>query len=267
MAEVEAVGALNWDRILFADRFAERGEEVGLDTVEESIGGSAANTASWLSKERTVAFNGFVGDDLEGDQILRSLESAEIGTSRVVRDGGRSGAAFVISEGDERTIYVNDGVNRSPEAVPDCDLLHMASFFEYGALETQARLAGETDAAVSFAPGFLCYEAEGRLEPVLERTDILFVNEKEHLALGGLSDPVETVVVTQGEEGCLVLDSGREVEVEALEVEVVDATGAGDAFAAGFLDARLNGLGAEEAGRRGNRFAAECIARVGGFRS
>jgi len=65
LAEVEAIGALNWDRILFTETYAPRGGEVQVNEIRKSVGGSATNTASWLANQREVAFNGFVGDDTE----------------------------------------------------------------------------------------------------------------------------------------------------------------------------------------------------------
>ncbi len=92
------------------------------------------------------------------------------------------------------------------------------------------------------------------------------VNEEEHRALGDLADLPETLAVTLGEMGCLLRRGDEEVRVAPVEVEPVDVTGAGDAFAAGLMDAYLERADLEEMGRRGNTVAAECVRQVGGFR-
>ncbi|MBS1263580.1 MAG: Nucleoside kinase [Methanonatronarchaeales archaeon] len=266
MAEVEAVGALNWDRILFADRFADRGKEVGLDGIRESVGGSAANTASWLAPTREVNLNGYLGTDAEADWVLRHLRESGIRLDGVERVEGRSGQAFVISEGGERTIYVRDGVNDARPPRDDVDLIHMSSFFRPGSLEAQAKIVKEAAAHVSFAPGFLCGTARRGLRRALIYTDVLVVTEEESEALGELSGLPEILAVTLGERGCMLRRGDEEVAVPAEDVRPVDVTGAGDAFAAGLIDAYLDDADLEEMGLRGNRVAAECLRQVGGFR-
>lgn len=267
MAEVESIGALNWDRILFTDRFAQRGDEVGVGRIEESVGGSATNTASWLAPHRDVTFNGSVGTDAEGEWILRALQTAGVSVDGVRRVEGRTGQAFIISENGERTIYVQDGVNDAKHPSGDPDLIHMASFFRPDALDTQATIAKEADSYVAFSPGFLCKDRLDDLKPVLLYTDLLIVNEDEHRALGPLADLPEILAVTLGANGCRISRGDEEVTVPAADVEPVDVTGAGDAFAAGLIDAYLDDGDLGEMGRRGNRFAADCVTTTGGFRT
>lgn len=267
MAEVQCVGALNWDRVLSAERFAPRGDEARIESIEESVGGSGANTASWLAPHRDVEFNGYVGTDAEGDRILDALESAGVDTAGVESVEGRTGQAFVVSEGGERTIYVQDGVNDAKHPAGDADLVHTASFFRPGALETQAEVVREADAYVAFSPGFLCRRRPEELKPVLLYTDVLLVNEEEADALGDLADIPPILATTLGPEGCRVRRGDDSVTVPPEDVEPVDVTGAGDAFAAGFIDAYLDDADIEEMGRRGNEFAARCVETPCGFRA
>jgi sugar/nucleoside kinase (ribokinase family) len=104
--------------------------------------------------------------------------------------------------------------------------------------------------------------------------DVLFANEAEALELTGESDmdralealtiKCQTVVVTLGAAGCIVVTGGQRLEVPAENVtSVVDTTGAGDSFAAGYLYGIVNDLGARRSAEIGNRLAAEVITHLG----
>ena len=103
---------------------------------------------------------------------------------------------------------------------------------------------------------------------------MLVPNSLEASALTGLADPSgaagalsesfsSEVVVTLGEQGALWTDGSELVQVGAPAVEVVDTTGAGDAFAAGLLDARVRGAGPKEALDAGCALAARAVAVTG----
>jgi sugar/nucleoside kinase (ribokinase family) len=90
------------------------------------------------------------------------------------------------------------------------------------------------------------------------RPDVLFANEDEREALGG-ELRAETWVLKRGSRGCVFSRAGAFVELAAVDVDVVDTTGAGDALAAGFL---LGGP-LDEAARRAMRAAARCVSKLG----
>ncbi|HEU4704116.1 MAG TPA: PfkB family carbohydrate kinase, partial [Sphingomicrobium sp.] len=104
--------------------------------------------------------------------------------------------------------------------------------------------------------------------------DLLFANEDEvrHLtgsddlerAIGQLAAKIATLVVTRGAAGAMALEDGQRIEIPAVPVErVVDTTGAGDLFAAGFLAARCSGHGLERCLQSGALAAAEIISHFG----
>ncbi|MBE9604151.1 adenosine kinase [Acetobacteraceae bacterium H6797] len=108
---------------------------------------------------------------------------------------------------------------------------------------------------------------------IREETDILFANEAEILALYQTESLEEAVAaaradvaltaITRSEKGCLIVSAKEAVEVAAVPTEVVDTTGAGDAYAAGFLAGYTRGLPLAEAGRWGSVAAAEAISHFG----
>ena len=112
------------------------------------------------------------------------------------------------------------------------------------------------------------------IREVLRYTDIFFPNEDEARFLTGKTSPVDaarelgqlagTVVVKLGAKGALVYSAGSSFQVKAVKTRVVDATGAGDSFDAGFLSRFLRGGTPRECARAGASAGARCVTRVGG---
>ena len=134
----------------------------------------------------------------------------------------------------------------------------------------RARAAGLT---VSLDPGWDPREVFVDLVPVLDAVDVFLPNEEEALRISGAPDVdgalaalaarVPLVVVKRGPRGAVAAEDGRTLAVAASPVEVVDATGAGDGFNAGFLWARLAGRPVEECLRAG-AFAGAAATRAPG---
>ena len=114
------------------------------------------------------------------------------------------------------------------------------------------------------------------LRPILERTNILLINESElrllcnnnesplkELAIGFLDLGIETVVVKKGAEGVFAMNNSSECEVEPFKCDVVDTTGAGDSFNSGFLYSYLKGYDLEKSCRIGNWVASKAIEGFG----
>jgi len=170
-------------------------------------------------------------------------------------------------------------------------VLHVSSFADDRQFKVLLELIDRLASSVmlSFAPGVLHTIKElAILSPILNRTHLLFVNQREirHLTGEGVIAGAETclkqgcrmVVVTLGKGMTLELshrtvtavsyirDADSEYVVESSQKDTIpasDTTGAGDAFAAGFLYGFLNGKGLEECGRLGNIVARFSIAKMG----
>ncbi|XVQ83722.1 carbohydrate kinase family protein [Microbispora siamensis] len=256
-------------------------------------GGSGANIASWLAVEGSeVAFVGRRGADITGRN--RDMELMGYGVdARLVMDPERPTGTCVVlvTHKGERTMLSDPGANAalSPEDLPR-DLfsagghLHMSGYtlINDGSRDAglaaldMARRAGmsiSVDCASS-AP----LERTGA-EPFLEWTDgakLLFANADQAKVLTGRDDAAAAakvltawfpqVVIKLTAEGSLWYSNTRPEPVRApAEVvdRVVDGTGAGDAFAAGFLPVWLDGKPAAEALAAGNALAAKCISNLG----
>ena len=226
-------------------------------------GGSGANVAAWAAALGTpVCFACRVGDDLPGRRAVDTLLEAGVKVHAAIDRERPTGTCVVLVEPDgERTMLPDPGANDAPVQVPDSWLepgrhLHVVGYAllrdgaRPGALAAieRAQAAGMT---VSVDPSSWALIRPDAIPPV----DLLLPNEREAEVLGEHGD----MVVKLGAQGARWGD----VHVPAEPVEVVDTTGAGDAFAAGLLGARVKGAGRREALEAGCAAAARVVAKVG----
>jgi ribokinase len=280
-------GALNLDKLFKVNRLAKAEEESFIEDYAEACGGSAANTAIGLARLGCkVGFIGKVGCDREGDLLLKDFHAEGVDTAGTIRtEQGKSGSVmgFVDKKG-ARALYIDSGVNDTitlddvnTRYALRAQFLHLTSFVGETSFQTQKRLldALPENVKVSFDPGAL-YARKGyaAVEPILRRTYVLMPNAIEIKLLTGKLDycqaadlmvgqGVKIVAVKLGANGCYVTDGRERHLIEALSVNVVDTTGAGDAFCAGFLYGLINGKSLEECGRLGNLVASRCIMQMG----
>lgn len=229
-------------------------------------GGQAANVAAWVVElGGTGRFVGRQADDAAGRVVAEELRSRRVELYGPVAESGTGTVVSVATPDGRRTMLSDRGVSPTLEAddlragwFDGCDCLHVSGYSLArepiaGAAERAARLVGtvSVDASSTEAieeAGIDVFRA--RLERL--RPALVFANEAEAELLGNVR--AETVVVKRGARGCVVRAGGRVDEHRAVPAEVVDTTGAGDAFAAGFL---LGGAGL------GMRAAARCVSQLG----
>jgi ribokinase len=221
-------------------------------------GGQAANVAAWVAAIGGAArFVGKRGDDTAGELVARELR--ELGVEVCGPVDGRTGVVVSIAAAGERTMASDRG--SAPELTStelesawfDCDVLHLSGYSLHresiaSACARAAELARARGASVSV--DLSTWTAID--EPFRERVrslepDVVFAGERERDVFGELA---ASWVVKRGAEG--VLADGR--AYAPLQTEVVDTTGAGDAFAAGYL------VGGVELGLEA---AARCCAQIG----
>jgi len=293
--KIIGLGALNLDRLYQVERIVEDGETV-VQQADSFAGGSAANTIYGLAKLGvSTGFIGAVGDDEEGEKLIEDFLKVSVDTGQIrVKADGKTGTVLCLSDNSgRRSLYVMPGAN-SLLKLEDLDfsylnqaeILHLTSFAGEEQLRLELELARKLDPRVSlsFSPGAL-YASKGleALKPLLARASILFANQGEIHKLTGedfargaeicIQAGCQTVAVTLGEgirykntlASTYIKDEKGEYLVEARSrgIKVVDTTGAGDAFAAGFLYGRLSGKGLRECGRLGDTVAEFCIGQPG----
>jgi ribokinase len=281
---VIGLGALNYDVLYVVERIARGGEEVGIIDVKKAPGGSAANTTVALARLGVaVGFVGIAGTDEEGELILDAFRNEGVET-RIRRAEGYTGAAIGFIDGTgERALYIYPGVNErlgiediDRAFVDNAHFLHTSSFVNKMQLAMQRELAKRIPAKLSFSPGMYCfkYELEDLVE-LIARSAVVFLSLRELSALlkgadyergaeALLDTGAQIVCVTLGERGCYVASrTGISQLIDAYPTKVMDTTGAGDAFAAGFLYGLLQGKSITECGKLGNLVASFCIREYG----
>ena len=262
MADVFVVGSINQDFVLSVERRPAPGETVTDARLATHNGGKGANQAAAAALLGAgVTFLGRVGDDGFGEPLVRALAEKGVDTSLVeeVPDASTGTAFITVTPDGENAITVAPGANRRL-TVEDVDAAS-GTIGEAKVLVVQMEIparvvrravevaaANETRALVNLAPPFEIPQA------LLEKLDPLVLNEHEAAFLlgksvegvdGALSAVSElwnlgprSVVVTVGEEGAVFSQGESAEHLTAPRVEVVDTTGAGDAFV-GALAARL----------------------------
>lgn len=295
MIEVTGFGAMNMDRLYRVERILLDGER---PVIEQALspGGSAANTIYGLAKLGVKAgFVGAIGNDEEGQMLVRDFEGVGVDASRIAtKKGAKTGSVLCLTDSrGRRALYVSPDANGlltwediDLEYLNRAKIVHLSSFagpvqFD---LQQKALAAISPEVKVSLAPGAL-YVSKGwqALAPLLERAAVLFLNQHEMRDLTGegfeaganqcLGQGCHIVVVTLGKgigRGktvvCYLTDGREEHFIESRrghKKQAVDTTGAGDAFAAGFLYGLLRGKGLKECGLLGQTMAQFCISDLG----
>ncbi len=264
-----------------------------MGSAREISGGSAANSMAGIaSLGGSAGFIGQIADDQLGEIFAHDMHALGVhfATPRISGPPPTGRCLILVTPDGQRTMNTCPGASHElTSQALDAELIRGASviFLEgylwgperpRAAMLDAARIAHSAGRSVAFTLSeSLCIE--GRRDGVMGMidagfVDVLFANENEmrHLtgcgALGdcidGLERKVGTLVVTRGEAGAVAVESGKRVEVSATPVErVVDTTGAGDLFAAGFLAARCRGHGLERSLNAGAQAAAEVISHFG----
>ncbi len=283
MVEIIGIGALNIDKLYLVERIGAAGEEIGIDSASEQPGGSAANTIAALARLGIkTGFIGRVGDDADGAYLRSEMAKEGVDIQGIEVARGRTGSAIVLVDpGGERSMYVHPGVNDALSLTPEnlscvksAKYLHLSSFVGETVIDVQREILDRSKAEISFAPGML-YVRRGldTLSGIISKTRVVFLNRDEMEMLTGsgyrkgageLNEVgAEIVVVTLGGDGCYIRTPDAEVSIPGFSARVVDTTGAGDAFCAGFLYGMLNDEPLGVCGRLGNFVAAKCIGAVG----
>jgi sugar/nucleoside kinase (ribokinase family) len=270
-----------------ADRlYAEMGPAV------ETSGGTVPNTCAGLASfGGKAAFIGKIARDQFGGVFAHDIRAIGVAfDTEPATDSAPTGRCLILVTPDgERTMNTFLGAatelsctELKPDLIQASKMLYLEgysydqpkakeAFYEAASI---ARSAGRNVALSLSDPFCVDRHRQSFLEFIRHGVDLVFANEGEALSLyetgdfneacNGLRADCRLAVVTRGKQGSVVLSGSERIHVEAEPVaEVVDTTGAGDLFAAGFLFGHARGLDLAACGRLGSLAAAEVISHIG----
>ena len=272
------------------DSFPEKGKLMLFDELEMHTGGCANNTATALARLGISAGGmGKIGQDGFGDFILRTLTENGVNTEGIVRDSmANTSFTFVsVASDGERTFCHYMGANAALsesdldlELIKRCKILHVAGSFVMPNFDGQPtanllRTAKEMGVTTSLDT---VWDASGNwlktLEPCLAYVDIFLPSIAEAEQLTGRQSPpeiaefllnygIQTVGLKMSEAGSYVRTKDQELYVPAYKVTPVDATGAGDAYVAGFLAGQVMGWDVHRSAELASATGAACVTAMG----
>ena len=272
---ITTIGDLVLDVIVRPEEPLAPGGDVRAST-RAGAGGQAANVAAWAAElgaaARCVAKR---ADDATGELVARELAGRGIELVGPVVPGATGIVVSVVGRDGERALASDRGVAPSLEPGElepqwfDCDILHVSGYallrqpiadaavVATGMARTRNARVSVDVAAWTEIRRFGPREFRALLDEIAP--DVLFATEAEWEILGGAYLTAPTGVIKRGPRGATIVTEDARLDLSPVDGDVVDTTGAGDAFAAGFL---LGGS-LEEAGRRGLEAAARAVANIG----
>ena len=273
------------------DKLPTRGGLLPVDHIELAMGGCASNTAIALSRLGVkTALWGKLGRDDFGEYALRQLKREKVETAGIVLDSKVSTSATVVlihSDAQRSFLHsmaANDEISLSDiktRAFAGCRHLHVGGYFLFPALDgprmAQVLKAAQKQGLTTSLD--TAWDLNGKwlktLKPCLPYLDYFMPSEREVKMLLGFTNPAKAaktfqkmgaknVVIKLGEKGSYLLSqSGAQIRVPAFKTKVLDTTGAGDAFCAGFIKALSLSLDFKECLKLGNAAGAAAVTALG----
>ncbi len=295
MADVIGLGSCTVDFFAIVPKLIGAEEKVNATRLEVHAGGVTANNLTQVARlGASAGWIGLIGDDENGHTILKAFEDDSIETSGIeVRKGELSSLTWIPVDAEgERCIYMFPNVTAqvTPEDICKRFARHIQSARHFHTEASQLPLAPVLEALViarnakvrtifdlDVAPSYFVQSGlgtEAGLMETLRSLDVLKPckaaareltgeNDFERVAKKMLALGPRLVAITMGKDGCLIADHSGMVHVPCYTVNVVDTTGAGDAFMGGLSYALLQGWEPRRVGEFANACAALCCTRVG----
>ncbi|WP_018757146.1 carbohydrate kinase family protein [Paenibacillus terrigena] len=263
------------------------GQEIFVQDMSLHVGGGAALFSLTLAKlGKTVAFKGIVGQDYYGQYVLNQFHLAGIDTSYTKRsDQNTTGISIAINPERDRSFISYAGTNAELQVDQVADLepiparhVHLTGYRGSSNHEAFMRIVRQLKVSGITVSLDVGWDDTGEWYPgvfeLMDGIDVFFMNETEALhytgcaaieeSIGQLKERQKNVVVKRGAEGATAIIGSKVSHCAGYVVEVVDTTGAGDAFNAGFMYGYLSGMSVGECLVYGNACGALSVQNYGG---
>lgn len=285
--DIVVVGGANMDYLVRGEKLPRPGETVEGDLFQEAPGGKGANQAVAATRlGARVAFVARVGADRRGKEVLKRLKEEGVSTKFIVRDDtDHTGVALIlVGENGEKQIMSVPGTNdelsmdqvhRAATAIQSARVLLTQLEFPLEALQLAAQFAHEAGAKIVLDPS----PPVSLPDELIQLVSVIKPNAREAEALTGvesrdresareagkrlLERGVGAVAVQAGDEGNLILTPEQEYWFPKIPVQSIDATGAGDAFAAALAVGLLEDRPWPEIGALASAAAALKTTKIG----
>lgn len=252
-------------------------------------GGAAGNVASWLAVlGNEVTMVGRIGNDTAGSAITAEFDALGISYGNIVKEGLHTGVVVcLVDPSGERTMLADNGANAGLEvsdlpALDGVDAIYLSGYAPLAPLSREGvvemvRAINSQGIPIIFDPATVGGMQGVPVEEILSwcaLMETVIMNEEEAIYLSELSDCESALnffveltpraIIKRGSAGAIGLERGGQIiSVAAHTSAVVDTTGAGDAFAAGFIDAFTGRRDFSHAIERASAVAGQCVAIVG----
>ena len=252
-------------------------------------GGAGGNVASWLAVlGNDVTMVGRIGNDAAGSATTAEFDALGISYGQIVKEGLHTGVVVcLVDPSGERTMLADNGANAGLAisdlpALDGVDAIYLTGYAPIAPLSREGvlemvRTINSREIPIIFDPATVGGMQGVPVEEILSwcaLMDAVIMNEEEAIYLSGLSDCEAALnffveltpraIIKRGSAGAIGLERGGQIiSVASTTSTVVDTTGAGDAFAAGFIDAFTGRRDFSYAMERASAVAGHCVAIVG----
>jgi len=297
--DIVCIGAALIDMVAQVERFPSDDDEVFVSNLSLLSGGAAANTAYACGKMGLLtAFIGKLGQaDIFSNKIINDFKEASVETKLIkYSDNYKTGSAYVaLNKRGERRIYAYSGAanyltknDLLEEEISATKLIFLSSLRNIEPLLQASKIGKSRNIPVILNPGMLIIDQGfNNIKELLEKTDIFILSEREFKTLFNFTEVnlsedlikersvslfalgIKVIVITLGKKGAFLLTTMGNELIQPLKLEkIIDTTGAGDAFSAGFLFGLVQKLSLKFEHLRndvkiGNFVAGQCIQKLG----
>lgn len=283
--KIVVVGSINCDITTYIKDFPKAHETIMAERTSVSVGGKGLNQAVAAARAGAeVAMVACIGNDQFGEQTLAYLRENKVSTNHISRiDSVTTGTATIlVANSGDNMIVVSPGANahltkqlveQAHATIAEADILIVQLETPLATIEAALRIAKEAGVKTILNPA----PADSNAVRLLPFVDIVTPNETETEALVGIypDSPEATekaiqafhrlgtngVIITKGENGCSISIDDNRIDIGAFDIDMVDATGAGDVFNGVFATCTARKIDHEEAATRASAAAAISVTR------